>query len=75
MKKRYFSSTKRKFNHKFNGKFLTVKRRLIFSFILILIIPSLLISGFSFIKARSEMNKQFISSSEENVKIVDEMIN
>ena len=59
----------------FNGRLFTVRRRLIISFALILIIPSLLISGFSFVKARSEMNKQFISTSEENVKIVDEIIN
>lgn len=75
MKKQYFRHLSRKITSILNEKIFTVKRRLIISFALILIVPSLLISGFSYAKARSEMNKQFISTSEENVKIVDEIIN
>ncbi|MBQ6448117.1 MAG: methyl-accepting chemotaxis protein [Bacillus sp. (in: Bacteria)] len=51
-----------------------LKTKMIISFALILIIPSLIISTFSYIKARNEMENQFLNTSHENVKIVDNII-
>ncbi|MCM3363907.1 methyl-accepting chemotaxis protein [Niallia sp. HCP3S3_B10] len=53
---------------------LKLKTKMIISFALILIIPSLIISTFSYIKARNEMENQFLNTSSENVKIVDNII-
>lgn len=58
----------------FKGINISLKIKMIISFALILIIPSLIISTFSYMKARTEMENQFFSSSNENVKIVDKII-
>lgn len=63
--------TKEKSKTRFKMK---LKTKMIISFALILIIPSLIISTFSYIKARNEMENQFLNTSSENVKIVDNII-
>ncbi|PKG25036.1 methyl-accepting chemotaxis protein [Niallia nealsonii] len=53
---------------------INMKKKLIFSFVFILIIPSLVLGVFSYLKAEKEMNSQFMKTAKENVQILDTII-
>ncbi|WP_400242700.1 methyl-accepting chemotaxis protein [Niallia sp. JL1B1071] len=74
MEKKLMKREKGTRNKYLKGINVTLKTKMIISFALILIIPSLIISTFSYLKARTEMENQFLSTSNENVKIVDKII-
>lgn len=50
------------------------KTKLIVTFLLILIVPSLIVGGFSFQQARQEIDKQIMKSASENVTLVNTII-
>ncbi|GKU81507.1 methyl-accepting chemotaxis protein [Niallia sp. NCCP-28] len=56
------------------GPGLSMKKKLIVSFALILIIPSAILGAFSYLKAKEELNSQFMQTAKENVKILDSII-
>jgi methyl-accepting chemotaxis protein len=74
VEKKFIKREKGTRNKYLKGRDVTLRTKMIISFALILIIPSLIISTFSYLKARSEMENQFLSTSNENVKIVDKII-
>lgn len=74
MKGKLMNRVERTRKRDFKGMNVSLKTKMIVAFALILIIPSLIISTFSYMKARTEMENQFLSTSNENVKIVDKII-
>lgn len=56
------------------GRGLSIKKKLIFSFAIILIIPSAILGSFSYLKAKEEVSSQFMQTANENVKILNSII-
>jgi len=51
-----------------------LKKKLVFSFLAMLLIPSILIGGFSFLYANKQMEKDFISNASTNLNMLDTTI-
>ncbi|MEN8701670.1 methyl-accepting chemotaxis protein [Bacillus infantis] len=63
----------KKRNYKLPG--LTIKRKLILAFVLVLIIPSVLIGGFSYLSAKRELETTILSAADESIAAINKNIN
>ncbi|MCM3271173.1 methyl-accepting chemotaxis protein [Paenibacillus elgii] len=55
--------------------FFTIKNKLIFTFMVILLVPTVLLSYVSYQTARQNVDSQMVSSSNEAVKLIDALLN
>ncbi|KPV55558.1 chemotaxis protein [Paenibacillus sp. A3] len=55
--------------------FFTIKNKLIFTFVVILLVPTVLLSYVSYQTARQNVDSQMVSSSKEAVKLIDALLN
>ncbi len=60
---------------KFRLPVLTIKKKLILAFALVLIIPSILIGSFSYLSAKRELEKSIISAADESIGAINRNIN
>ncbi|MCM3666850.1 methyl-accepting chemotaxis protein [Mesobacillus subterraneus] len=56
-------------------KSLSIKNRLIISFLIILLVPTLMVGFMSFTNSKDEIKKKILLSSEENVKLLNKFLN
>ena len=66
--KTFFAGKRR--NRKSRSKFISIRKKLIFSFLTILLVPSLIISIVSYIIAKEKIEQNLIISSHESVKFI-----
>ncbi|MCP1309488.1 methyl-accepting chemotaxis protein [Paenibacillus tyrfis] len=55
--------------------FFTIKNKLIFTFVVILLVPTVLLSYVSYQTARQNVDSQMVSSSKEAVELIDALLN